>query len=299
MTTASEERYGVGYLEERRLSPRWPAPVVHLVNLVLLLAVFYATWWIFQDPRGCDAPLHAVRGLHVHPLVADRPDLDGVHLPVLADAPRATRLVASAAQGGDRGAGRGGHHVGGDPRLLPGLPRQDGHRLFRPDPHRRAAEHDGVLRRGVRGAGDPDVRGARVVARPGLGDRHGARALASREAAGAGTHHPHRHLLPGGGAVLRDHASAHGDPLLPVAVLHRAGATVLGELRRNGERQLPRRLDHVRDGRRVAGGNDLGALSLPPDRATVAAPLHDLLRHHRHRLGLPPVPLLRAGTVPR
>ena len=52
MTTATEERYGVGYLEERRLSPRWPAPVVHLVNLVLLLAVFYATWWIFQDPRG-------------------------------------------------------------------------------------------------------------------------------------------------------------------------------------------------------------------------------------------------------
>ena len=52
MTTASEERYGVGYLEERRLSPRWPAPVVHVVNLVLLLAVFYATWWIFQDPRG-------------------------------------------------------------------------------------------------------------------------------------------------------------------------------------------------------------------------------------------------------
>jgi hypothetical protein len=25
MTTSNEERYGVGYLEERKLSPRWPA----------------------------------------------------------------------------------------------------------------------------------------------------------------------------------------------------------------------------------------------------------------------------------
>ena len=52
MTTSNDERYGVGYLEERRLAPRWPAPVSHLVNLVLLLTVFYVTWWIFQDPRG-------------------------------------------------------------------------------------------------------------------------------------------------------------------------------------------------------------------------------------------------------
>jgi AAT family amino acid transporter len=52
MTTASAERFGAGYLEERRLAPRWAPPVAHAVNALALLAIFYATWWIFQDPRG-------------------------------------------------------------------------------------------------------------------------------------------------------------------------------------------------------------------------------------------------------
>lgn len=52
MSMTSQERYGAGYLEERRISPRWSAPLTHVVNIVLLLTVFYATWWIFQDPRG-------------------------------------------------------------------------------------------------------------------------------------------------------------------------------------------------------------------------------------------------------
>jgi len=46
------ERYGEGYLEERKLIKRWPGPVPALVSLALTLALFYATWWIFQDPRG-------------------------------------------------------------------------------------------------------------------------------------------------------------------------------------------------------------------------------------------------------
>ncbi len=46
------ERYGTNYLEERKLVKRWGGPVPALVSLVLTLAVFYATWWIFQDPRG-------------------------------------------------------------------------------------------------------------------------------------------------------------------------------------------------------------------------------------------------------
>ncbi|PID81086.1 hypothetical protein CSB20_04195, partial [bacterium DOLZORAL124_64_63] len=40
------------YLESRKLIKRWPGPVPALVSLVITLAVFYATWWIFQDPRG-------------------------------------------------------------------------------------------------------------------------------------------------------------------------------------------------------------------------------------------------------
>jgi AAT family amino acid transporter len=52
MQTSSEERYGTHYLEERQMTPRWPVPLTHLINVVALLAVFYATWWIFQDPRG-------------------------------------------------------------------------------------------------------------------------------------------------------------------------------------------------------------------------------------------------------
>jgi len=46
------ERYGENYLEERKLVKRWAGPMPALVSLLLTLAVFYATWWIFQDPRG-------------------------------------------------------------------------------------------------------------------------------------------------------------------------------------------------------------------------------------------------------
>jgi len=46
------ELYGEGYLEERKLVPRWPAPLPQIVNTIFLLAVFYVSWWIFQDPRG-------------------------------------------------------------------------------------------------------------------------------------------------------------------------------------------------------------------------------------------------------
>ena len=46
------EKFGENYLEERKLVKRWPGPVPALVSLALTLAVFYLTWWIFQDPRG-------------------------------------------------------------------------------------------------------------------------------------------------------------------------------------------------------------------------------------------------------
>lgn len=46
------ERYGTGYLDARRLEPRWPGPWPAVVNFLCLAVVFYATWWIFQDPRG-------------------------------------------------------------------------------------------------------------------------------------------------------------------------------------------------------------------------------------------------------
>ena len=42
----------VSYLESRKLVKRWSGPWPALVNTLLILAVFYATWWIFQDPRG-------------------------------------------------------------------------------------------------------------------------------------------------------------------------------------------------------------------------------------------------------
>jgi amino acid transporter, AAT family len=46
------ETHSVNYLEGRQLVKRWSGPVPAIVSLVLTLAVFYATWWIFQDPRG-------------------------------------------------------------------------------------------------------------------------------------------------------------------------------------------------------------------------------------------------------
>jgi AAT family amino acid transporter len=42
----------VPFLEARRLEKRWKGPIPALVNLAFTLAIFYATWWIFQDPRG-------------------------------------------------------------------------------------------------------------------------------------------------------------------------------------------------------------------------------------------------------
>ncbi|MBB4264926.1 hypothetical protein [Roseospira visakhapatnamensis] len=52
MQSEPMERYGEGYLEERNLVQRWPSPIPQILNLVLLAGLFYATWWIFQDPRG-------------------------------------------------------------------------------------------------------------------------------------------------------------------------------------------------------------------------------------------------------
>ncbi|MGB5983937.1 MAG: hypothetical protein WBG37_01435, partial [Desulfobacterales bacterium] len=46
------ERYGTAYLEERKLVQRWPQPLPAIVALGFTLVIFYATWWIFQDPRG-------------------------------------------------------------------------------------------------------------------------------------------------------------------------------------------------------------------------------------------------------
>ena len=40
------------FVEERRLERRWNGPLSVLANLAFMLVIFYATWWIFQDPRG-------------------------------------------------------------------------------------------------------------------------------------------------------------------------------------------------------------------------------------------------------
>lgn len=41
-----------GYLESRKLVKRWSGPWPALANTLLLAVLFYATWWVFQDPRG-------------------------------------------------------------------------------------------------------------------------------------------------------------------------------------------------------------------------------------------------------
>ena len=46
------ERFGTNYLEERKLVKRWKGPTPAIVCLLFTLAIFYVTWWIFQDPRG-------------------------------------------------------------------------------------------------------------------------------------------------------------------------------------------------------------------------------------------------------
>lgn len=40
------------YLESRKLVKRWSGPWPALANTLVLAFLFYATWWIFQDPRG-------------------------------------------------------------------------------------------------------------------------------------------------------------------------------------------------------------------------------------------------------
>jgi AAT family amino acid transporter len=43
---------GVSYLESRKLVKRWNGPWPTVVNTLMIFAIFYVTWWIFQDPRG-------------------------------------------------------------------------------------------------------------------------------------------------------------------------------------------------------------------------------------------------------
>jgi len=52
MEATAKERFGTRYLEERKLVKRWSGPIPAIVALVFTLAIFYVTWWIFQDPRG-------------------------------------------------------------------------------------------------------------------------------------------------------------------------------------------------------------------------------------------------------
>lgn len=40
------------FLEERKLEKRWNGPWPLILNTVFVLALFYVSWWIFQDPRG-------------------------------------------------------------------------------------------------------------------------------------------------------------------------------------------------------------------------------------------------------
>jgi AAT family amino acid transporter len=40
------------YLESRKLVKRWSGPWPVLANSLFIAIVFYASWWIFQDPRG-------------------------------------------------------------------------------------------------------------------------------------------------------------------------------------------------------------------------------------------------------
>lgn len=40
------------YVEERSLAKRFSGPWPVLINTVFVLILFYASWWIFQDPRG-------------------------------------------------------------------------------------------------------------------------------------------------------------------------------------------------------------------------------------------------------
>lgn len=40
------------FLESRKLVKRWDGPWPILINIAFVLALFYASWWIFQDPRG-------------------------------------------------------------------------------------------------------------------------------------------------------------------------------------------------------------------------------------------------------
>lgn len=51
-TIASDEAYGTGYLEERKLVGRWRTPLPQIVSFLVVAAIFYVSWWIFMDPRG-------------------------------------------------------------------------------------------------------------------------------------------------------------------------------------------------------------------------------------------------------
>ena len=149
------ERFGTDYLEERKLVQRWPQPIPAIVALVLTLAVFYATWWILPGPPRLDAHVHPLRRLHVHALVADHADLDGLYLQLLAVQAQLAGKHSPARQGSRPHGDLGRHPVGSHQGLLRVASGQFRDRLLQPRQPDEAAQDDGVLRPRVRIAGLP------------------------------------------------------------------------------------------------------------------------------------------------
>ena len=120
-----------------------------------------------SGPARDHAFLHAVCRLQLLPLVADHPDLDGLHFRLLAVPARLGTQRPPAPEGARAGAGVRGHHDRHDPRLLRGRARQPRLRLFQPGAAPEARPHR-LLLDGIRGAGLHDVRGHRLVDQPGV-----------------------------------------------------------------------------------------------------------------------------------
>ncbi len=243
-----------------------------------------------------DADVHPLCRLHVHPMVVDHADLDGLYLQLLAVQTRLAGKHPSRRQRRGAHGHIGCHPLGPHQRIFRVPSGQLRNRLFQPRQPDETAQNDGVFLPGVCFAGLPDVRGHCLLAESGLGGGLRGSSLAGHESAGQRHQHPGCDLFFEHPGFLHDHAFPHGHPLLSVAEFHGHYPALLGKIRQHGLRKFPRGMDHVLHGDGLDCGNHLGALPVQADPDKLAAAHGGLFRDHRHCLGHALFPLFRAGA---
>ena len=203
----------IPYLEERKLIKRWSGPWPHVGEHGVHPADFAVTWWVFQDPRGIMRFYTPYVGYNL-PLVADHPDLDGLHFRLLAVPARLGTQRPPAPEGARAGAGVRRHHDRHDPRLLRGVLGNLAFAYFNPAQLQKLGLTDFYSTEYAAQACMMFAVIASWISPAWLVALEG-QPWAGAFPARARVQHLARHVLPQPAHLFHDHAQPHGHPVLP------------------------------------------------------------------------------------